>query len=235
MRGVTTGLPQVEVVHVRGDDLVVLVLPVLLAHELHELVVNLSALGQEEARARGEGVEEEELLLETDQAVVPLLGLLDAQLVLRHELLVGEGDGVDADQGILGDIRPPVRSGALVHGNRLDPRGVGEVGPAAEVHHGPAPIARDGGFLRQVADELNLELVLLEHLQRFGAAHLDALEGLLLFADLLHALLDAFRLRGAQRAIAEEAIVVEALFDGGTDREVGSVFELERFAEDVRG
>ena len=235
MRRVTGGLPQVEVVHVRGDDLVVLVLPVLLADELHQLVVNLGALRQEEARARGEGVEEEELLVETDQAVVALLRLLDAKLVLGHELLVGEGDGVDADQGVLGDVGSPVRPRALVDGHRLDPRGVGKVGAAAEVDHGAAAVAGDGGVLREVADELNLELILLEHLQRLGSAHHDALEGLLLLDDRLHALLDAVRLAGAQRAFSEEAIVVESLLDGGSDGEVGSVLELERLAEDVRG
>jgi hypothetical protein len=38
--------------------------------------------------------------------------------------------------------------------------------PAAEIHHGAAAVAADHRLQRQVADELDFELVLREHLQR---------------------------------------------------------------------
>jgi len=50
---------------------------------------------QEEARARAELVEVEELLLEADLAVVALGRLLLEVLPLGELLLVGEGDAVD--------------------------------------------------------------------------------------------------------------------------------------------
>ena len=137
-----------------------------------------------------------------------------------------------------------------------------EVGPAAEVHHGPAAVARDDGVGGQVRDQLHLELVLREHLQPLlarhldvavhvacerakfvtgfsqwvkgqaqglepgafklwvnwiqlvQAPHLDALERLLLLDDLLHALLNALALVVGQRALAQEAVIVEPLFVG---------------------
>ena len=57
-------LPQLEVEHVGRDHLVVVALPVLLADEVLQSVVQPRAVRQEEARARAELVEVEELLLE---------------------------------------------------------------------------------------------------------------------------------------------------------------------------
>lgn len=58
--------------------LLVLVLPVLFTHQLHERVVHAAARGQEEAGAGRQRVEEEQLLLHAHGAVVALLRLLDA-------------------------------------------------------------------------------------------------------------------------------------------------------------
>mmetsp|Transcript_16660 Transcript_16660/g.40842 ORF Transcript_16660/g.40842 Transcript_16660/m.40842 type:complete len:383 (-) Transcript_16660:188-1336(-) len=235
MRGVPRGLPQVEVEDVGGDDLIVLVLPVLLADERDERVVDLGAVGQEEARTGRQRVEEEQLLVHADEAVVALLGLRDTQLVLLHQLVMREGDCVNPHQWVVLDVGAPVRTAALVHCHALDPRRVGEVRAAAQVHHGPAAVARDDGVARQVADQLHLELVLREHLQRLVARHHDALERLLVFADALHALLDAVTLVVRQRALAQEAVIVEALLDGGADGEVRAVLQLQRLAQHVRG
>lgn len=61
---------------------------------LNEVVVNPSPIGQKEAAAGRQAVKEEELLLGTKQAVVPLLGLLHSVLVGLHAVLVWEGDAI---------------------------------------------------------------------------------------------------------------------------------------------
>ena len=68
-----------------------------LAH-LNKVVVDASAIGQEEAAARGEAIKEEELLLGAQQAVVPLLRFLHAVLVVFHALLVWKGDAINSLQ-----------------------------------------------------------------------------------------------------------------------------------------
>mmetsp|Transcript_42518 Transcript_42518/g.68384 ORF Transcript_42518/g.68384 Transcript_42518/m.68384 type:complete len:378 (-) Transcript_42518:121-1254(-) len=235
MRGVPGGLPQVKVEDVGRDDLVILVFPVLFAYESHEIVVHLGAVGEEETRARGQVVEEEQLLVHADDAVVALLGLFDARLVLLHELVGGEGDGVHAHERVLGHVSAPVGAAALVDGHRLDPRGVGEVRPAAQVHHRAAAVARDADAVGQVGDKFHLKLVLRKHLQRLGARHLHALERLLVLDDRLAPFQDSRALVVGQGALAEIAVVIEALLDGRADGEVGAVLELQRFSQHVRG
>lgn len=51
-------------------------------------------MGLEEAGPWGEGVEEEEVLLGAQTAVITLLGLLHSVLVVCHQLLVREGHAV---------------------------------------------------------------------------------------------------------------------------------------------
>eukprot|EP00982_Pelagococcus_subviridis_P006238 30017-Pelagococcus_subviridis.AAC.27 len=234
VRRVPGRLPQVEVVDVGRDDFAVLVLPVLLFDEVDEVVVNRRAVGKEKARPGGENVEEEQFLVQTQDTVIALLRFLDAKLVLFHELIRRERHGVDANERVLGDVRAPVRARALIHRHSLDPRRVREVRPAAKVDHRAASVARDRRVLGEVRDELDLELVLEEHLQGFVARDFDALKRLLLLDDSLHALLDLRPLVVRKRLIAEVAVVVKPLLDRRTDRQVRAVLELERFAQDVR-
>lgn len=61
---------------------------------LDKVVVNPCSIGQEEAAARGHAIKEKELLLSTQQAMVPLLRLLHPVLVCLHAVLVREGDAI---------------------------------------------------------------------------------------------------------------------------------------------
>ena len=51
---------------------------------------------KEEARPRGQFVEEKELLFFADFPMITLRGFFKVLLVLIHQLLIGEGDTVDA-------------------------------------------------------------------------------------------------------------------------------------------
>lgn len=98
---VTGLLPQGRVVHVWRQNLLVATLPVLGADIAGQGVVDGHAVGEEEAGTGRHLVEEEELLLLSNLAVVALGGLLEHLLVLVHLLLVGEGDAVDALEGVV--------------------------------------------------------------------------------------------------------------------------------------
>jgi hypothetical protein len=67
-------LPQIRLVHVGRDDLVVTALPVFLPEQVKHGVVDPSSMGQEEARAWGDGVKEKELLVCPNLSVIPLGG-----------------------------------------------------------------------------------------------------------------------------------------------------------------
>jgi len=135
-------LPELEIVHIRCDHLLVVALEVLLADEVDELVVDSRAVREPEARARRELVEEEELLRGSDRAVVALLGLLDAKNVLLELLLVRERYAVHALQRVVRRLALPVRCRVLHHRKRLHARGVRYVRPAAEVDEVPALVRR---------------------------------------------------------------------------------------------
>mmetsp|Transcript_6588 Transcript_6588/g.15853 ORF Transcript_6588/g.15853 Transcript_6588/m.15853 type:complete len:566 (+) Transcript_6588:515-2212(+) len=231
---VPADLPEVKVVHVGRHDLVVLVLPVLLLDQRHEAVVDAGAVGLEEARAGGQRVEEEEVVLLPEEAVVALLCLGDAVLVVLQLLVVREGDGVHALERVLGGVCPPEGAGAGGQRHRPQDGGVRDVRAAAEVDHRPNAVHRDGRVRREALDDFDLELVLLEHGKRLVPRDHDALEALLLLDGVLDPLLHAAKVCVAERRVAHAAVVVEAFLDGRADGEVHPELELEGLAEDVR-
>lgn len=66
----TGSLPEFSVVNVRRDDFLETSFPIFLLDELYEGVVDVGASRLEEARPRGEFVEEEQLLFFTDFPMV---------------------------------------------------------------------------------------------------------------------------------------------------------------------
>ena len=113
---VSGGHPELAVVDVGRDHLLVAPLAVLLSDELHQHVVDVGASREEEAAAGTQLVEEEELLFPPQLAVVSLGGLLLEHLPLLQLLLVREGDAVDPLEGLSVRLALPVGGGVL-HGD----------------------------------------------------------------------------------------------------------------------
>jgi hypothetical protein len=185
---------------------------------------------------RRQGVEEEQLLLHADDAVVALLRLFDLVLVLLELLCVGERDAVHALERRLGGVGLPVRRRVLRHLHRLDPARVRHVRPAAEVDERTALVRRARlavGHLR--ADDLLLERVVLEQLERLVLRQHKPLERLLLLHDVVDELLDGCELLGGDGVPARRHVVEEAVLGGRAEGQMRAVFKLERLAENVRG
>ena len=72
----------------------------------------LPTVGQPECGAGGEVVEDEELLLLADSAMVALLGLLQVLLVFLQQLLVRERHSVHALQRVVLGVAQPLKSGS---------------------------------------------------------------------------------------------------------------------------
>mmetsp|Transcript_9657 Transcript_9657/g.17055 ORF Transcript_9657/g.17055 Transcript_9657/m.17055 type:complete len:222 (+) Transcript_9657:1464-2129(+) len=144
----SAGDPEIKVEHVGCDHLIVLILPVLFSDVIHKCVVDASAMRQKKARARGKRVEEEELLLHTHIAMVALLGLLHAMLVLLELLLVWEGDGIYALQGLTLHIRTPEGTRNVGDANGLQVSRVWQMWPCAQIHHGSHSVQSNHGVSR---------------------------------------------------------------------------------------
>lgn len=92
-----------------------------------------------------------------------------------------------------------------------------------------------------VFDDLQLELVIREHVEGLFAGHRHPLERLVLGHDLDHSLLDSLQILRSERLIDLE-VVIEPIFDGRTDCEGGPGEQVEnrlshyvrrRMAEDM--
>jgi len=113
MLPVTRLLPESGVVHVGRHDFLVTAGPVLVTEEALEGVVDDHTVGKEEAGTGRHIVEEEELLLLTNLAVIALGSLFEVLLVLDHHGLVGERDTVDTLERVVLGITEEVRCGVL--------------------------------------------------------------------------------------------------------------------------
>ena len=105
---VPRGDPQFVVVHVGRDHLLEASLPVLLANELHQSVVDVCTAGQEETAPRTDFMEEKQVVLFAELTVVPLGRLFLEILPLLQLLGVWEGDAVHPLQGLSLAVSLPV-------------------------------------------------------------------------------------------------------------------------------
>ena len=138
--------------------------------------------------------EREEVELGAELAVVALARLLDSMHV-RIELVAGEpGRAVDALQLLVARVAPPVHAGDAQHADRIEPAGVGNVRPAAEVDEVAGAVDADRRHVAgQSIDDVDLEGLLhrREQFDRLGARELFLDERDLLCGHLAGALLDA--------------------------------------------
>ena len=77
--------------------------------------------------------------------MITLRGLSKEDFVLSQLFFIGEGDTVDALQGVVLGVAEEVRRGALSDHERLDLAGVGDVGADAKVDHRTAAVDGGGG------------------------------------------------------------------------------------------
>ena len=234
-------LPELDVVEDRGAHLPVAAARVLVAPERGELVPDRHARGPPEGRARGQLREHEEVELSPQLAMVPRSRLLQPLQVRVQVLLREERSAVDPGEHLAVLVAAPVGPGHRQQLEGLHPLGARAVGAAAEVGERPVAVERHGLHALvadQVLDQLDLVgLVLLhEALQCLTGADVAALECLVGLDVAAHRLLDPRQVRLADGdAVRELEVVVEAVLDRRTDRDLGARVELDhRGREHVR-
>ena len=151
------GLPHAHIQGLGRDHLAVALAQVVLAHVVHQLVVDHRALGVEEGRGRRFGMEGEEAQFLAQLAVIPGLGLFQALQMLVQFLLGVEGRAVDAAELGLLLVAPPVGRRGMQQLEGLQLPRVGHMGPAAEIIEIALPVARDGFARGKFGDQLHLE------------------------------------------------------------------------------
>ncbi len=223
----------------RGADLLVAGLHVLLAPVVDHGVPEAHALGVEEGEAGALVVEAEEVEVAADAAVVALAGHLEGLEVGGQLLLFGEGGAVDAGELGVVLVAAPVGAGQAgeLEGALAEAPGAGQVRPAAQVDELALGVDADGLLVGQVLDELDLEglVLVLEEPERLVARQLGAGDRQVLGDDLGHLRLDARKV-GVGDGLGEAEVVVEAVLDGRPDGVLGARPQaLDRLGEHVRG
>ena len=169
--------------------------------------------------------------------MVALLGFLDAGEVGLEVFLARPGSAVDALEHLVLRVAAPVGARDLHELEDLELAGRRHVRPAAEVGESALRVERDILLGRDRRDDLGLVMLALRLEERDGivARHHLAGDGLVLLRELGHLLLDGFEVLGRERPLERE-IVVEAVLDHGSDRDLCLGKELlHRVGEQVRG
>ena len=221
-----------------------------------ELLDDRGAIGKPEWQPGSDFfIEEEQLQLASDPAVVALFGLFELPEVLVQVLLAGPGGSVDALQLLASLIPAPVGPGDVEQLEHADIAAVGYVGAAAQIDELARVIEagrRDvsgidvrifvaphprGAALLQIGQQFDL-VVLAEGSEPLNGrldGHFLALERMALRRDLPHLFLDARQIiRGD--AARHVDVVIKTIFDGGPDAEFDAREKpLDRGRHHMRG
>eukprot|EP00050_Salpingoeca_kvevrii_P006220 m.288086 g.288086 ORF g.288086 m.288086 type:complete len:548 (-) comp11898_c0_seq1:182-1825(-) len=227
-------LPELAVENVGGDDLLEAAHLVLAADKVDERVVDVGAVGREKAAAGAEVVEEKELLVAANLAVVALCGLLLDDLPLLEELRVGKGDAIDALERLGLGLALPVRRGGLCDLEGLDLARVADMGAAAQINEGTIAVHRRAVRRNLLVDDAQLELVVGKHLAQVLLGDDKALVLLLLLDGCLHQGLELLVVLIAENvAVIEKRVVVEAVGNGWAIAQAAALVELHCLAKHV--
>ena len=183
------GLPQLLAHHDRGLDELIAFLRMLLIPELLQHIAQDHAVRQKDRHAGRIFAHHEQSELAAQLLMIALLRLFQQLQMLLELFLRLEAYTVDALQHLVVRIAFPVCAGmleqlevaALLH--RVHMRA------AAEIHEFSLTIDGDAAIL-QVADQIQLVLIVLEHLQRFRFGDLLTDDALSILGDLLHLFFD---------------------------------------------
>ena len=218
---VAGGAVQVHGAHAGGHHVLIAQLALLLLDIVLQDLPHGIALGQEHGHTLAHQVAgHEQAQFAAQLPVVPALGLLQPLQIGIQLVLLGEGDAIDALQGLPVGVAPPIGgvAGEQLEGVALHPAGGVQVGAGAQVGELALLIEGDVGIAGQVLDELYLiGLVLLLHeLDGLFPGQFKPLQLQLLLADLLHLGLDLGHVVGGEGEGGIH-VVVPALLDRGAD------------------
>ncbi len=222
---VTAGAVHVELADMRGVNRAVAPAGQLIAEELLQKTANQRAARHpQDQTGTGQRANGEQVQLLAQQAMVALFRLFQL-LQIGIQILLGEKGGrVQTLQLLAGRVALPVGPSQRHQLEGANLAGVGQVGAAAQVDELALAIEAERILLAEfLVDVLDLEL--LPHPLHQGTGFrrdpFEALERLGRLDDLAHLLLDAREIFLADRG-GGIYVVVEAVFQGGAKRQLGT-------------
>ena len=212
------------------------------AHVVDEAVVNERAPREEERHRRRDLIEQEQIELFPELAVIARLRVFDQLEMLFERLFRSEGGPVDALKHRVLLVAAPIRAGDARELDRLQEPGRGHVRTPAHVE--PFLLARAVTIeahlfaLGEALDDLFLERLahLVEERERVGLRDRLLPKGRVPVDDREHRLLDRLEILVGEAAAGLLEVVVEAVVDRRPDRHLGAGKELlHRVRHDVGG
>ncbi len=208
-----------------------------LADVLLDQPIQLPAFLMPENHAGRFVLEMEQIQLAPQFPMVPFLCFLQTMQVVLESFLILPSGSVDPLQHFVVRIAAPVRAGNLHQFDRLDPPGIGDVRTTTKVYELALPIERDRFITRNRGNDLGL-VGLTQPSKIFHgliARHHATRDGDPICRQLSHLLFNRREIFGGKRPFEGE-IVIEAIFDDRTDRDLrrGKQF-LHGMRQQVRG
>ena len=233
----TGRLPQLRVVHVRRNNLVKAAPAVLALDKLLQCVVDTRTVWQPETAARTQLVEHEQLLLTADAAVVALGGLGQKVLVFGHLLLIRERNTIQTLQRVILLVTQEVRGRVLEDRHGFDAACVRNVRANTQVNHRTAAVHGSRRAIWDLrVDNVDLVLVVLEHLQKLLLGQHRTLKRLLVLHSQINQLLKGIKVLRANStitAITHTHLIVEAFVCGRANAQMAAIVSFSRLTENV--
>ncbi len=225
MAPVAGGLPEFLLGQDRAGDFLVAVLVVNLAPVSEQSVEQPPSTWHPVRHAGCGGIKIEELELLADDLVIVLLRLADEVLVRLQLFLVRECIRIDTGHLVAVLIASPVRTGDAAQLERSGKQllRIVNVRPAAEVDIVVTGVINgDGLVLRHLLDELGLEPLIFEDIQRLLSGDFPAGPVLLTLQNLPHFVFNGFEIGLLNRLpLGKDKIIVESVLNLRPDRVLG--------------
>lgn len=146
-------------------------------------------------------MEEKQFLFSANPTMVSSGCFLQKFLMFGHLFRIWEGYTVDTLQRVVLGVTQEVRGRVFQDGKGFDAARVRKVRAPAEIDQGSTSVHRRGRAIGDLGfNELNLVLVVLEHLQEIFLLHFEALEWLFLLDGVFGTRLQVFVITGRDKS-----------------------------------
>ena len=220
---------QILVADMRGDYLLITVFALNLCEELCQGLPYQCTFGQPQRKSlpypRGEC---KEFHILANLAVVAFLGFFEEHEVLVEHFLLGEGNAIHAGEHLVVFVAAPICTGNARYLHSLDIACARQVRTTAEVGVSALSVFCDCAVF-EFGDEFTLVVVALglKIFERVSLCHFLADVGVVLTGDFHHLLLNRREvLVGDNLSSGQLHIVIETIFERGTDAKLGAGVQL---------
>mmetsp|Transcript_15827 Transcript_15827/g.17658 ORF Transcript_15827/g.17658 Transcript_15827/m.17658 type:complete len:341 (-) Transcript_15827:831-1853(-) len=231
---VTGTLPEITIIHIRGNHFSISTDGIFLSDQIHQLIIDMSTLGHKEGTSRTPLMEHKQVLLLSDVSVITFGGFFLEMLPFSKLLLGGERDTIHSLQLIITFFGQPLSGGILGTFHSLNFTGMGNVRSSTKINQITTSVSSGVTTVGDlVCDQLLLEGIVFEHLQGLLLGQHDLLELLFLLSDLLSSFVDGGEIGLTNTLLTDIRIVIEAGINRWTNTEITTVDVFHGFSQNM--